>query len=220
VLIECMQSWQVVIMLIKPVINPTHHRRYASYLASLVMSRDYAPMHGEWVLSVGEMMEKNKLVQEHRAPRFRAYLDRFYKALLMKKDDWEKLIQYQDILMEIDISSTPMASLTQYAEIVGSFMEPSVDGDNIITIFRIDLKDVPQIINSDKYKVWKNLSHPVTYTPIVVSCSTCDDHDFRGFLNDYVIIIPLKKGEDHHLFEVPGKYKTILREKQPLSDNE
>jgi hypothetical protein len=41
------------------VINPTHHPRYARYVVSLVMLKDYVQMHGEWI-SLIEENEKRK----------------------------------------------------------------------------------------------------------------------------------------------------------------
>ena len=125
----------------------------------------------------------------------------------MEKAEWEKLIHEKDNIAEIDIRVTPLAHIARSVEVVGCFIEKSVDGNTIISIFRYDPNDAPQVINLDKYMFWETLGHPIVYSPIVISCSTCDDTDFRGFLDDYVCIVPMPKGEDHHLEELPDKYK-------------
>jgi hypothetical protein len=146
-------------------------------------------------------------VTENRASRFRAYLDRKYHVLWMEKSEWERLLQDHDENTQIDIAVTPMAQIIHSAKVVGSYIEKPVDGDTIIKIFRYDPKDTPHVINLDKYRLWNDISNPIVYSPIVTLCSTCDDGDFRSFIGDYVCIVPMPKGRDHHIEELPDKYK-------------
>jgi len=145
--------------------------------------------------------------QEKRAPRFRAYLDKRFKAIWMERSEWERLFHDQDEIIHLDIAITPFANMTRSVRIVGCYVEKSVDGTTTIKIFRYDPKDAPRYINLDKYQLWNDFNNPVVYSAIVISCSTCDDKDFRSFLGDYVFIIPMQKGSDHHIEELPDKYK-------------
>jgi hypothetical protein len=156
------------------------------------------------------MMIKN----ESRAPRFRAYLAKKEGALLMQRTEWEKLVQGQDDLFEIDISRIPIASIQQQAEVVGTCAERSENGEFFVLLFREDPKDAPKHINLDKYRVWENLYPHIDYERTVIACDTCDDSDLRSFLDDYVIFVPKEKGGDHQLFEIPGRYKAILERKK------
>ena len=156
--------------------------------------------------------------QEKRAPRFRAYLDGVNNALFMERSEWERLTENKTFPLLVDISTLPMASLSKNAEIVGCFVDSCISGEEVLRIIRKDPKDAPLEINTDKYKVMTNFNNPVIYLPVVVCCDSCDDSDLRGFLNDYVIIEPMEKGEDHHLLDVPGIYKAILDDKS-LDDN-
>jgi hypothetical protein len=141
------------------------------------------------------------------APRFRAYLDRKYHALWMKRAEWDRLAHDYDDHIKIDITVTPLASIIRSAVVVGSYVENTLDGDTIIKIFRYDIKDTPKVINLDEYRLWSGISNPIVYSPLVVSCSTCADEDFISFLDNYVCIVPLPIGSNHHSEELPDKYK-------------
>jgi hypothetical protein len=149
---------------------------------------------------------------EKRAPRFRAYLDRTRGALFMPKSDWAQLVLEENSPVEIAIESTPMHTLVNAADIVGSFAERLDNGEIIITIFREDPADAPDFINTDKYSVWENTLFRPEYPKVVAKSSTSDDSALRSFVSEYVVIFPLGKGDDHHLPEIPARYKAILQQ--------
>jgi hypothetical protein len=138
-------------------------------------------------------------------------------ALIMARSEWERLRQHQDCPIEIDISETPIAAIAQDAQIVGSFIERTADGEGLITIFRDDPNDTPYNINVDKYEVWEHIPLRLDYEQTVKSASTSDDSSLRSFLDEYVFIVPAEKGPDHHLSEVPATYKAILKREKAAS---
>lgn len=162
------------------------------------------------------MRKTQDMLQDNRAPRFRMFLERKIGALIMKKCDWELLIKSQRYPVEIDVSATPMATILHDAPIVASFAERS-EGEGLIKIFRNDPKDTPRHINVDNYRVWERLDLHLDYEQTVKGCDTLDDSMLRGFLSDYVFIVPVKKGADHHLLDVPAKYKVIMKEEKTAS---
>lgn len=149
---------------------------------------------------------------EKRAPRFRAYLDRTRGALFMLKSDWAQWVLEGDTPVEIDIESTPMRTIVNTTDTVGSVAERLETGEIIITIFRKDPTDAPDFINTDKYSVWENTLSRTEYPQVVLQSSTSDDSALRSFASEYVVIFPLGKGDDHHLPEIPARYKAVLQQ--------
>ena len=153
-------------------------------------------------------------MDESRAPRFRAFLDRTQGALFMPRDEWVKFVLQENSPVEIDISSTPMRSLVHATDIVGSFAERNENGEILITIFRNDPKDAPNHINVDKFAVWEETLFRNDYPKVVRQSSTSDDSELRSFVSDYVVILPLDKGTDHDLPDIPLVYKARIEDKR------
>jgi hypothetical protein len=154
---------------------------------------------------------------EHRGPRFRMYMEQTKKALFMRKDEWMKFALQDGTPVEIEIDSTPLHRLATVVDIVGTFAQINEDGSTLITIVRKDTNDAPNFINVDKYEVWHNGPHHAEFQHVVVQASTNDDEALRGFLEDYVMIIPLKKDEDYHLPDIPAIFKAILKDDEDTS---
>jgi hypothetical protein len=162
------------------------------------------------VIKNGEIYQ---IKMENRAPRFRAYMDHKRNALYMLRKDWEQLISHDDEPIEIDISLTPLGSIKSRSKIVCAFAEYESKGVYQIVIFREDLNDDPKIINADKYEVWEDFLSVVDLEDTVSKCSTSIDTPFVNFIDDYVVILPVEKDADHHLYEIPSRYQVILKRK-------
>lgn len=148
---------------------------------------------------------------ERRAPRFRAFVEHTEGGLFMLRTEWERLLQFQDELIEIDIAETPLGSIAFGAKVVASFAERRVNGVATITIVREDPRDAPMGINLDRYEVLENLRKSLDYDRTVISADTDDNTALRSFIDDYVLIVPADKGPDHHLPAIPVRYAAILK---------
>ena len=146
------------------------------------------------------------------APRFRAYLDRTKGALVLERSEWERLLGHEEELVEIDLSATPMGAILTAVDVVATFAERT-EGDSIITIVRKDPADHPTELNLDKYQVLEDLARHLDVGEAVKHASTDADPPFLEFMHDYVFIVPLPKGEDHHLAELPARYAAILKQR-------
>jgi hypothetical protein len=129
----------------------------------------------------------------------------------MRKDEWAKFALQIGTPVEIEIDSTPLHRLVTAVDIVGTFAQINEDGSILITLVRKDPDDAPNFFNVDKYDVWHNGPLHAEYLRVVAQSSTSDDAALRGFLADYVMIIPLDKDDDHHLPDVPAIFKAILK---------
>jgi hypothetical protein len=149
------------------------------------------------------------------APRFRAYLDHTIGALVIERSEWIRLLTYEDQLVEIDLTETPMGAILSASEVVATFAERTPDGKAIITIVRNDPDDFPKPFNLYKYEVWEDVRQHLDVNQTVVASSTNEDAPLIQFLQDYVFIVPNEKGADHHLAELPGRYHALLKAKYP-----
>ena len=150
------------------------------------------------------------LVDDNRAPRFRAYLEATNRILLMERTDWDRLVQSDAQFVLIDIRVTPLRGLAENAVIVGTFAERKMGGLSTLEIWRQDLKDAPLLYNKDTYDVWENIYPYIDYEKIVKSADTDDDPGLRDFLNDYVFIVPKERDAEHHSSELPERCRAIL----------
>jgi len=145
------------------------------------------------------------------APRLRAYLRRKEGAIVMLREDWNKLISQGGNTYEIDISETPFFEMVLDTKVVGCFAERINKGKTHIVIFRYDDKDEPdERINKYSFFLNEDFRNRVDYHELIKQSSTADDTHMRIFLEEYVIIIPEEKAKDHHLPEIPRKYVAIL----------
>lgn len=133
-------------------------------------------------------------------------------ALFMRKEEWAKFVLQAGTPVQIEIDSTPLRGLVSAVDIVGTFAQSNEDGSILITVVRKDPNDAPNFINIDKYDVWHDGPFRAEYPRVVTQSSTSDDSGMRSFLEDWVMIIPLAKGEDHHLPDVPAAFKAILED--------
>jgi len=130
----------------------------------------------------------------------------------MRKEEWAKFVLQVGMPVQIEVDSTPLRGLVSAVDIVGTFAQSNEDGSILIAVVRKDPDDAPNFINIDKYDVWHDGPLHAEYPRVVTQASTSDDSAMRSFLEDWVMIIPLAKDEDHHLPDVPVVFKAILED--------
>jgi hypothetical protein len=146
------------------------------------------------------------MTQENRAPRFHEYLDSKRYLRMAKLDIFGET---QIFPIKIDILTTPLANLAKIEPNVKAFVD-CLDGEIFIKIFREHQIDFPKCINVDTYRVSEFRPDNEEYMRAVVACSTMDDSALRSYNSDYIYFKLEDKGEDHHLTEIPPRYKAIL----------
>lgn len=71
----------------------------------------------------------------------------------MLREEWQRMKAHSGEPVPIDISKTPLASLTTQAQLAAAVAERRSDYEVAITIYREDPMDAPKPINVDRYLV-------------------------------------------------------------------
>ena len=146
---------------------------------------------------------------KHDAPRLRAYLDK-NGYIFMSRSDWEEIKNFSTEFQIIRIENTPLFKLTKNPNFILADQIRMSETEYKVRIFRIDRKD-SKPINVDFYQIQEDLQghnyelnrNDVTiskdFPQLVQTCSTSLDTNMEGFLEEYVVLFPLPKGEGHWL---------------------
>lgn len=156
--------------------------------------------------------------EDSKAPRFDAYFTRSQglPVIIMKRSHWDLLVKEPDKLVTVDISKTPMNSVTACvtACVAKQFSEanPST-GDGFVNVYRYDPADGSTPINTDKYQIWmgSTLQQQVDFMKSVSACVTAADSNLTQHLNETVYLVKQKPDNEHHLEEVPSQVKLMYQ---------
>jgi hypothetical protein len=137
---------------------------------------------------------------------------------VMARSVWEAMKARAGEPVEIDLSQTPMAKLATLADFEAAVAERKSDYEARITIYRHDAKDHPFPINVDTYVVWERVPDHLDFMAMVITASTCNNANMRGFLADHVFLVKEERGSGgsaHWLPELPDKIVATVKKRDP-----
>jgi hypothetical protein len=151
----------------------------------------------------------------HQAPRFHAYFRHLLgrQVLLMARVEWEELkraIQPGE-LVRIDLRPTPLASVMSGSSVLAVVAERLSPSEVVIEVYRNDPKDAPTLIHRDTYRAWEQLPAHLDSRTMVISASTEDNANMRGFIDDHVFLTRDDISDGHWLSELPERVRAVLR---------
>ena len=152
---------------------------------------------------------------EFLAPRFKSYLE--HKAgrriFVWAKEEWQAVKPNFGSPILLDISNTPMASVSDDAVVVAATAQEVSSTGVGIAIYRFDPND-PKPYNVDRYGVWEDLPSRPDFGTIVNAASTSANQNLLDSLDQNVFLVQMKKGPGHWLSkeELPTEIKLVIEE--------
>jgi len=151
----------------------------------------------------------------HQAPRFHAYFRHLLarQVLLMARVEWEELkraIQPGE-LVRIDLRPTPLASVMSGSSVLAVVAERLSPSEVVIEVYRNDPKDAPTLSHRDTYRAWEQLPSYLDSRTMVISASTEDNANMRGFIDDHVFLTKDDISDGHWLSELPERVRAVFR---------
>ena len=148
------------------------------------------------------------------APKLQAYLqyglDR--PVLHMRRRDWASITTASTGTVLVDILRTPMADIASDASVVAAYAHRYGPAKVQVGVIRLDLKDAPNIYNTDKYEVWEDLTNHPHFANLVADASTRDNQNLRRYLAETVFLTKLPPDSEHWRPDVPATVKILMRE--------
>ena len=148
------------------------------------------------------------------APRLKAYLEYASESpvLHMSRRDWTGMNPASTGTVLVDILRTPFAKVASDASLVAAYAHRYGRSQVQVGVIRLDLKDAPNIYNTDKYEVWEDLTHHPSFASLVSAASTQDNQNLRTYLGETVFFTKLAPDAEHHRPELPPTVKLLLEQ--------
>jgi hypothetical protein len=148
------------------------------------------------------------------APRLEGYLqyglDR--PVIHMRRHDWASITTTSTGTVLVDILRTPLAEVATDASVVATYAHRYGPSKVQVGVIRLDLKDAPDIYNTDKYEVWEDLTNHPRFTNLVAAASTQDNQNLRDYLAETVFLTKLAPDSEHRRPDLPATLRILLRE--------
>jgi len=147
------------------------------------------------------------------APRLEAYLqyalDR--PVIHMRRRDWTSITTTSTGTVLVDVLRTPLSEVASDASVVATYAHRYGPSQIQVGVIRLDLKDAPDIYNTDKYEVWEDLTSHPRFANLVTAASTRDNQNLRNYLAETVFLTKLAPDSEHRRPDLPATVKILLR---------
>jgi hypothetical protein len=131
-----------------------------------------------------------------------------HSVITMGNQDWQRLVRSDGKPTVVEQIPDKLAGVMRDAEVVAVAASGIANANPGIDIVRKDLKDAPQIYNTDHYTVVERLTAHPDYPAIVKRANVSDSKELRETLDSWVWIIgPKRDPVNHWAKEIPEYIK-------------
>lgn len=126
----------------------------------------------------------------------------------MLRTDWHQVIANRGIPVKFDVRSTPLAGVAGPGNVLAAVAER--DGQDLqLSIYRYDVKDAPNPVNQDRYRVVTDLRSLHQLQTMITAASTEHNQNFESFCDRYVFLLKQPPGPSHHLPSLPASLNLL-----------
>jgi len=151
---------------------------------------------------------------ETRGPNFRMWCKALLGLMHMPRSDWDLMAEQSEAKHQIDLRTTPIASIMGNLLFEGAVLELRSPGELELTLFRRRGDEQPSSESHATYqfRVYEGFPPGYDYEQIVNDASTQDDDELRSLRDDQVWFAPVDKSEiDQRYVQMPSSAVAIFR---------
>jgi hypothetical protein len=140
--------------------------------------------------------------------RLRYFMESLYghSVITIGNQDWQRLVRPDGQPTVVEQIPEKLSGVMRDAEVVAVAASGIANPNAVIDIVRRDLKDAPNIFNTDHYTVVERVTTHPDYPSIVKRANINDSEPLRQTLDSWVWIIGPERDSSHHWAEEVPKY--------------